>query len=112
MNGIYGGISSAKELRPCIVTLENHSYSYRDINGEIKNKKIKALFHCWRTVKYSCYEIRSIDDGFVSEWFEGYREKTVGIVEDENGNIYEIDACKIKFVDNKIRDYSFPEMEK
>lgn len=100
-----------KELRPCIVTLENHSYSYRDINGEIKNKKIKALFHCWKTVKYPYFETHSLSHGFVSECFKGFNKKIVGIIEDENGNVHEVETWQIKFVDNKIRDYSFPEME-
>lgn len=75
-------IEIKRELRPCIV------------NGK------KALFHTWEHISEP---MPSNCQGVIS--------CTMGIIEDERGNIIRVNPCSIKFIDNKIQEYCFKSEE-
>ena len=67
---------------------------------------IKALFHCWshksELVGESC-----LRGGHPSGQISG----TFAIVEYEDGTVHEVEPQNIRFVDNAMSEYAFPEME-
>lgn len=72
------------EYRPCIV------------GGK------KALFHKWN--EYA--EIQA--PGFaIGSSPGGQLKSTFGMVEFEDGTVGEVNPCKIRFIDRKIKDYCF-----
>ena len=90
MVALDGKITIEKELRPCIVdSIVEHSIcSHQDGSLEIitdKTEQRRALFHVWMQGK--------------------------AIVEYEDGSIHEVKPTQIRFVDNAIRGYPFPQME-
>ena len=106
-----GNIEIKYELRPCIVHIpekreyfrENRERKYRVKESE---KNIKALFHCWNhkselVGESPCY------GGHPA----GQISQTFGIVEYEDGTIHEAEPTQIRFVDNAMSEYAFPEME-
>ena len=98
MAALDGKITIGIEYRPCMAKTETE-------------KEIKALFHLWETKRMPYYEIGSPAPGFLSENFEGFTEATFAIVEYEDGTIHEIEPKNIRFVDNTMCEYAFPEME-
>lgn len=56
----------------------------------------KALFHCWATD----YTIQVGKNTFFA---------TSGIVEMEDGRVEKVDTFRIRFVDKKLTEYSFPD---
>lgn len=83
-----GDIKIVTELRPCI------------INGK------KALFHRWTEFnKVVAGGITPIDPP------PGQIKYTLGLIEYEDGQVEEVAPHKIKFIDNKIKEYDFKEGE-
>ena len=87
-----GKIQIEYKLRPCIVHIPEQRALIRKANEELPHERIispaqdiKALFHTWNT------------------------STGEGIVEYEDGTVYEAKAQNIKFVDNVMREYAFPE---
>ena len=94
MSTLDGKITIERELRPCIV--ENSA---------------KALFHLWAVKRTPHYEIKSPVKGFLNPLFEGFDEYIVAIVEYEDGTMHEVEPTQIRFVDNAMSEYVFPEMK-
>lgn len=94
MSTLDGKITIERELRPCIVHIPEISYKSWD-NEKRKTKHVvkreeethKALLHCWHPVTGNA------------------------IVEYEDGTIREVEPTQIRFVDNAMREYEFPEAE-
>ena len=80
-----------KELRPCYVYIK-------------KNKKEKALFHCW-SFESSIVEPSLMIGGHPG----GTVACTMAIVELENGRVIVTPPSSIRFLDNKINDYCWDE---
>ena len=93
MAALDGKITIERELRPCIVHIPVTRNGFRFEKDKIKNnvareeKNVKALFHCWHPVTGNA------------------------IVEYEDGTIHEAEPTQIRFVDNAMSEYVFPEME-
>lgn len=92
MSALDGKITIERELRPCIVHVPAVQETY--YKGEYLARRIiepehdiKALFHCWHPVTGNA------------------------IVEYEDGTVHEAKPAHIRFVDNAMREYVFPEME-
>jgi hypothetical protein len=94
MSALDGKITIERELRPCIV--EN---------------SVKALFHLWEVKRIPYYELKSPVKGFLDQSFEGFAEYIFAIVEYSDGTIHEVEPTQIRFVDNAMSEYVFPEME-
>ena len=99
MAALDGKITIEKELRPCMVKIPKQVKKHiakpaNTITGEMtlyteeSEREIKALFHCWHPVTGNA------------------------IVEHEDGTIHEAAPTQIRFVDNAMSEYAFPEMEK
>lgn len=90
MAALDGKITIERELRPCIV----------------KNS-VNALFHCWN------FRSRVIGESYLRGGHPaGQISATFAIVEYEDGTIHEVEPTQIRFVDNVMKEYTFPEMEK
>ena len=95
MAALDGKITIERELRPCIVHIpeKRKNYQKKGDNLNVYDKvikpdhDIKALFHCWNPVTGNA------------------------IVEYEDGTIHEVEPTQIRFVDNAMSEYVFPEME-
>lgn len=92
MAALDGKITIGIEYRPCIVHIpEEKEYFYANRKRECRVKKpsedVKALFHCWNPVTGNA------------------------IIEYEDGTIHEVEPTSIRFVDNAMSEYVFPEME-
>ncbi|WP_418428135.1 hypothetical protein [Blautia hydrogenotrophica] len=94
MVGLDGKITIEKELRPCIVHIPEISYkswNCKEQKMEIvvkrKEEAHKSLFHCWNPITGK------------------------GIVEYEDGTVHEVEPTQIRFVNNVMYEYEFPEME-
>ena len=97
MAALYGKIAIGVDYRPCTVHIPAVTKTrYPDRKSTAKNerpyqevivpeKKIKALFHCWDPVTGNA------------------------IVEYEDGTIHEVEPTQIRFVDNAMSEYAFPE---
>lgn len=76
--------------RPCIVNMFkaiNDRYENGQIIGTI-GKSRKALFHMW------------------------VPHTGNALVEYEDGTVHEVDSTQIRFLDNAVGEYAYPEMEK
>lgn len=84
MAALDGKITIESGLRPCIAIIRRTS---RNINGELIEDiyKNKALFHCYHPVTGNA------------------------LVEYEDGTIREVYPSQIRFVDNAMSEYVFPE---
>lgn len=109
MSALDGKIKIKRELRPCIVHIPKKWHDYRKNGDKVveAGKEIKALFHCWDyrselVVESPCY------GGHPA----GQVSATFAIVEYEDGTIHEVEPTQIRFVDNAMSEYVFPEMEK
>lgn len=93
MAELDGKITIEIGLRPCIAHFPEITFD-RCCNGEKIDSVLyrnsyerKALFHCWHPVAGNA------------------------IVEYEDGTIHEVEPTQIRFVDNAMSEYAFPEME-
>ena len=114
MAALDGKIEIGIEYRTCMVHIPAKKQSYRK-KGDTLNvyekeiepeHEIKALFHCWSHRSELCDASPMIGGhpgGQVSETF--------AIVEHEDGTIHEVEPTQIRFVDNAMSEYAFPEME-
>ena len=112
MAALDGKITIEKELRPCIVHIPAVSNGFRFKKDKIKNnvvreeKNVKALFHCW-----SCRSELVGESYLRGGHPAGQVSETFAIVEYEDGTIHEVEPTQIKFADNAMSEYAFPEME-
>ena len=93
MAALDGKITIERELRPCIVHVPAVQETY--YKGEYLARRIiepehevNTLFHCWHPVTRNA------------------------IVEYEDGTIHEVEPTQIRFVDNVMSEYAFPQMER
>ena len=111
MSALDGKITIEIGLRPCMVHIpekreyfrENRERKYRVKESE---KNIKALFHCWGFRSELC-DASPMIGGHPGGQVSG----TFAIVEYEDGTIHEVEPTQIRFVDNAMSEYVFPEME-
>lgn len=85
------GIQIETNLRPCYVYIK-------------KDKKKKALFHCWSfesSIVGPSMMIGGDPGGIVAS--------TMAIVELDDGKVAVINPNRIQFLDNKINDYCWDE---
>ena len=109
-----GNIEIKYELRPCIVHIpeKRKNYQTKCDNLNVYEKviepehDIKALFHCW-SHKSALVGESCLRGGHPA----GQISETFGIVEYEDGTIHEVEPTQIRFVDNSMAEYAFPEME-
>lgn len=97
MAALDGKITIESGLRPCIVHIPQEvSQSvemigdyvrYGTLKQESEEQLKKGLFHMWSPATGK------------------------GIVEYEDGTIHEVEPTQIRFVDNAMSEYAFPEME-
>lgn len=96
MSALDGKITIESGLRPCIVKRlykqllsdENRRpLKYGLVQYEVKEESLKTLFHFWHPVTGNA------------------------IVEYEDGTIHEAEPMQIRFVDNVMSEYVFPEMK-
>ena len=96
MSALDGKITIERELRPCMVKIPKRVKKHiakpaNTITGEMtlyteeSEREIKTLFHCWHPVTGNA------------------------IVEYEDGTIHEVEPTQIRFVDNAMSEYVFPE---
>ena len=83
------GLCIETKLRPCYVILN-------------KNKKKKALFHCWSYI--SNVVPPSI---MVGGHPGGTVSYTLGVVEYEDGSIDQVDPISVQFIPGAFKDYAF-----
>lgn len=107
-----GNIEIKYELRPCIVHIpEKREYFRENRERKYRIKKtaenIKALFHCWNHRS----ELVG-DSSMIGGHPGGQVSGTFAIVEYEDGTVHEVEPQNIRFVDNAMSEYVFPEMEK
>lgn len=118
MAALDGKITIGIDYRPCMVHIPAVTKTcYPDRKSTAKNqrpykevivpeKKIKALFHCWghRSELYG-------DSPMIGGHPGGQVSGTFAIVEYEDGTVHEVEPQNIRFVDNAMREYVFPEMK-
>ena len=118
MGALDGKITNGIDYRPCTVHIPAVTKTrYPDRKSTAKNerpyqevivleKKIKALFHCWNH-RSELYDASLIIGGHPGGKVSG----TFAIVEYEDGTVHEVEPQNIRFVDNAMSEYAFPEME-
>ena len=111
MAALDGKITIGIDYRPCIVHIpERREYFYENHKRKYRVKKssedIKALFHCWN-YRSELYDASPMIGGHSGGRVSG----TFAIVEYEDGTIHEVEPTQIRFVDNAMSEYAFPEME-
>ena len=94
MAALDGKTTTGIDYRPCMVHVpakvkhkRNTSPNPGEYIIESPEREIKSLFHCWHPVTGNA------------------------IVEYEAGTIHEVEPTQIRFVDNAMSEYAFPEME-
>lgn len=93
-----GKITIESGLRPCIIRIPDKKKQF---------KEMKALFHCWD------FRSEVIGESYLRGGHPaGQISATFAIVEYEDGTIHEAEPTQIRFVDNAVSEYVFPEMEK
>lgn len=115
MEALDGKITIERELRPCIVHIpeKRKNYQTKGDNLNVYDKviepehDIKALFHCW-SHKSAFVGESCLRGGHPARQISG----TFAIVEYEDGTIHEVEPTQIRFVDNAMSEYAFPEVEK
>ena len=114
MSSLDGKITIEREPRPCIVNIpeKRKEYQKKGDNLNVYDKVIepyhdvKALFHCWN------HKSEVIGRSYLRTDCPTVRVfQTFGIVEYEDGTIHEVEPTQIRFVDNAMSEYAFPEME-
>lgn len=114
MSALDGKITIESRLRPCIVHIPEKRQNYRKKGDNLNvydkviepEKDIKALFHCWGFRSELC-DASPMIGGHPGGQVSG----TFAIVEYEDGTIHEVDPTQIRFVDNAMSEYVFPEMK-
>ena len=97
MAALDGKITIERELRPCIVRIPDKKKQF---------KEMKALFHCWD------FRSEVIGESYLRGGHPaGQISATFAIVEYSDGTIHEVEPTQIRFVDNAMSEYVFPEME-
>lgn len=118
MAALDGKITIGIGYRPCMVHIpaktERQSIPtktmglFKDNYVEVEpGYEIKALFHCWN----HCSELvgeSPLRDGHPG----GQISDTFAIVEYEDGTVHEVEPQNIRFVDNLMTEYAFPEENK
>lgn len=118
MAALDGKITIERELRPCMVKIPKRVKKHTvkpasTITGEMTlyteepECEIKALFHCWNFCS-ELYDASPMIGGHPG----GQAFDTFAIVEYEDGTIHKVEPTCIRFVDNAIREYAFPEIVK
>lgn len=111
MSALDGKITIESGLRQCIVHIpEKREYFRENRERKYRIKKsaedIKALFHCWG------YRSELVDaSSMIGGHPGGQVSATFAIVEYEDGTVHEVEPQNIRFVDNAMSEYAFPEME-
>lgn len=104
MAALDGELTIGIDYRPCIVTETNWKRALEE-NKPVK-KHYKALFHCWshrsEVIGESC-----LRGGHPA----GQVSSTFAIVEFEDGTVHEVKPWNVRFIDNAMSEYVFPEME-
>ena len=107
-------ITIERELRPCIVHIPEKRQNYLKKGDNLNvydkviepKKDIKALFHCWN------YRSELVGESCLRGGHPaGQISATFAIVEYSDGTIHEVEPTQIRFVDNAMSEYVFPEME-
>ena len=97
MAALDGKITIERGLRPCIVRIPDKKKQF---------KEMKALFHCWD------FRSEVIGESYLRGGHPaGQISATFAIVEYSDGTIHEVEPTQIRFVDNAMSEYAFPEME-
>ena len=113
MAALDGKITIGVDYRPCMVHIpakvrcrKNTSTAPGEYIIESPECEIKALFHCWNH-RSELHEASPMIGGHPGGQVSG----TFAIVEYEDGTIHEVEPTQIRFVDNAMSEYAFPEME-
>ena len=114
MSAFDGKIIIEREFRPCIVHIPEKRQNYRKRGDELNvydkviepEKNIKALFHCWN------FRSELVEEPLCyGGYHAGQISATFALVEYEDGTIHEVEPAQIRFADNAMSEYAFPEME-
>lgn len=113
MSALDGKITIGIDYRPCMVHISakvkhkrNTSTNPGEYIIESPECEIKALFHRW-DYRSELYGASPMIGGHPGGQVSG----TFAIVEYEDGTIHEVGPTQIRFVDNAMSEYVFPEME-
>lgn len=114
MTALDGKIEIGIEYRPCMVHIPAKKQNYRNKGDELNvyekeiepEHEIKALFHCWSHRSELC-DASPMIGGHPGGQVSG----TFAIVEYEDGTVHEVEPQNIRFVDNAMSEYAFPEAE-
>ena len=114
MAALDGKITIGIDYRPCVVHIPEKRKNYRTKGDNLNvydkviepEHDIKALFHCWshKSALVGESHLRGGHPG-------GQVSGTFAIVEYRDGTIHEVEPTQIRFVDNAMSEYAFPEME-
>lgn len=113
MAALDGKITIGIDYRPCFVHISAKIEKKRNKDGgkSIKiieeEQEIKALFHCWNH-RSELYGASPMIGGHPGGQVSG----TFAIVEYEDGTVHEVEPQNIRFVDNLMTEYAFPEENK
>ena len=113
MAALDGKITIERKLRPCMVYIpakikhkQNTSTQPGQYIIEQPKHEVKALFHCWN------FRSELVGESYFRGGHPaGQISSTFALVEYEDGTIHEVAPTCVRFVDNAIREYAFPEME-
>ena len=100
------------QLRPCIVHVPALTKTIHNMSGKRTTKEIrpkeehKGLFHFWG-FRSELYDASLMIGGHPG----GQVSDTFAVVEYEDGTVHEVAPTCVRFVDNAIKEYAFPEME-
>ena len=115
MAALDGKITIGIDYRPCMVHIPAKKQSYRKKGDRINayekeiepEREIKAMFHCWNH-RSELYDASPMIDGHPGGQVSG----TFAVVEYEDGTVHEVEPQNIRFVDNLMTEYAFPEENK
>lgn len=107
MAALDGKIEIGIEYRPCVVYFPEIKRKVGKTELLIqKEEKHKALFHCWN------HRSELVGESYLRGGHPaGQISATFAIVEYSDGTIHEVEPTQIRFVDNAMSEYAFPEME-
>lgn len=114
MAALDGKITFGIDYRPCMARIPA-KVKYRKNTSTVPGEyiiespecEIKALFHCWNH-RSELYGASPMIGGHPGGQVSG----TFAIVEYEDGTVREVEPENIRFVDNMMNEYAFPEMER
>ena len=114
MSALDGKITIGIDYRPCMVHIPAKAKHKRNTSTnpgeyiiESPECEIKALFHCWNH-RSELYD----DSPMIGGHPGGKVSGTFAIVEYEDGTVHEVEPQNIRFVDNVMSEYAFPQMER